>query len=59
LPPLWQGDGSHPTVTGTYLAACVLFAKIFDRSPVGLSYHAGVSREAAAELQATAWAARH
>jgi hypothetical protein len=56
LPALWQDDGSHPTVAGTYLAACVLFAKIFDRSPVGLSYHAGVSRETAAGLQAAAWA---
>jgi hypothetical protein len=59
LPSLWQDDGSHPTVAGTYLAACVLFAKIFDRSPVGLSYHDGVSREAAAGLQAAAWAVGH
>ena len=25
-PALWQSDGSHPTVSGTYLAACVFYA---------------------------------
>jgi hypothetical protein len=59
LPDLWQADGSHPTVAGTYLAACVLFATIFDRSPQGLAYHEGISSEAAAELQAAAWAVAH
>ena len=28
-------DG-HPTVAGTYLAACVLYATFFDKSPVGI-----------------------
>ena len=32
---LWQADGSHPTLAGTYLAACVLFTRVFGRSPVG------------------------
>jgi hypothetical protein len=34
---LWQGDGVHPTTAGTYLAACVFYASIFDSSPVGHS----------------------
>jgi hypothetical protein len=58
-PPLWLDDGSHPTPAGTYLAACVLFATIFDRDPRGLPYRAGLSPEAAAELQAAAWSAAH
>ena len=35
-------DG-HPTLQGTYLAACVFFGIIFERSPVGNPYSAGLS----------------
>ncbi|MEM7097206.1 MAG: DUF4886 domain-containing protein [Pseudomonadota bacterium] len=31
-------DGSHPSLLGTYLAACVVVASIYGASPVGLSY---------------------
>jgi hypothetical protein len=34
---LYSQDG-HPTVYGTYLAACVLYGTIFGRSPVGNPY---------------------
>ena len=34
--PLWQSDGSHPTVQGTFLAANVLVAAIFHDVPQGL-----------------------
>jgi len=54
---LWQGDGSHPTTAGTYLAACVFYATIFSRSPVGLTYQAGLSTTDAQVLQAQAMAA--
>jgi hypothetical protein len=33
---LFQKDGSHPSPAGSYLAACVLFATIFDTDPTGL-----------------------
>jgi hypothetical protein len=33
---LHQADGSHPAASGTYLAACVFFAVLTGRSPVGL-----------------------
>ncbi len=33
---LFASDGSHPSPAGTYLAACTLFAAIFDRDPKGL-----------------------
>jgi hypothetical protein len=33
---LFQPDGSHPSAAGSYLAACTLFAAIFNESPVGL-----------------------
>lgn len=31
-------DGSHPDILGTYLAACVVYASIYGKSPVGSSY---------------------
>jgi hypothetical protein len=33
---LFEPDGSHPSPIGTYLAACVVYAFLYDRSPVGL-----------------------
>lgn len=51
---LWQPDGSHPTTAGTYLAACVLYATIFQRSPVGLRSAAGLPSETAQLLQSAA-----
>jgi hypothetical protein len=39
---LWQGDGSHPTPIGTYLAACVIYQCLFNRSPVGNTFTAGL-----------------
>jgi len=33
---LYIDDGSHPSPAGTYLAACVFFATIIGRSPIGL-----------------------
>ncbi len=51
---LWQSDGVHPTLAGTYLAACVFYATIFEQSPVGLSYHGGIPDSAAADLQQAA-----
>jgi hypothetical protein len=34
--PLYAPDGLHPSVTGSYLAALVMYAKILNRTPVGL-----------------------
>src|SRR3954471_13790571 len=33
-PVLHDKDGSHPTIAGTYLAACTAFAVLFARSPL-------------------------
>jgi len=48
-------DQRHPSLAGTYLAACVFFAVLQGRSPEGLSYDAGLGPEAASYLQAAAW----
>jgi hypothetical protein len=50
-PGLWQDDGSHPTEKGTYLAACVFYAAIFQESPKGLTYHSDLSDDEASTLQ--------
>lgn len=36
---LFSGDLSHPAPAGTYLTACVFYATIFHKTPVGLPYH--------------------
>jgi hypothetical protein len=51
---LWQDDGSHPSPAGTYLAACVFYAALFDQSPAGLTYLAGLPEETALKLQTIA-----
>mmetsp|Transcript_65018 Transcript_65018/g.145213 ORF Transcript_65018/g.145213 Transcript_65018/m.145213 type:complete len:338 (-) Transcript_65018:437-1450(-) len=35
---LYKRDGAHPSVHGTYLAACVVFANILHSSPVGIEW---------------------
>ncbi len=48
---LWQADGSHPSVAGTYLAACVFYAAIFGASPVGLGGGGELTSETRRALQ--------
>jgi hypothetical protein len=48
---LWTDDGSHPSEAGSYLAACVLYAVIVQRSPEGLVYRAGLAEKEARFLQ--------
>ncbi len=49
-------DKKHPTLAGTYLAACTFYAAFFKESPEGLSYEAGLRDGKAEKLQAIAWA---
>lgn len=53
-PSLWQDDGSHPTGAGTYLAACVFYAAIFDQSPASLGWHPWISEGDANRVQRAA-----
>ena len=48
-------DTRHPTLAGTYLAACTFFAALYGQSPEGLSYEAGLGAEVARYLQQVAW----
>jgi hypothetical protein len=51
---LYQSDLRHPTLAGTYLAACTAYAAIEKKSPVGNKYIAGLDPELAAFLQKVA-----
>jgi hypothetical protein len=52
---LYQPDKRHPSLAGTYLAACVTFTALTGRSPVGNSYLAGLDAPTATLLQTVAW----
>ena len=62
---LHQPDKSHPAPTGSYLAACVFYATLFDKSPVGLPGElkkgervlVRIAPEEAKQLQTFAWQA--
>jgi hypothetical protein len=55
-PVLHDKDQSHPTLAGSYLAACVFLAVLFKGSPVGIAGEvAGLSEKDLALLQKVAW----
>ncbi|MFO0494427.1 MAG: DUF4886 domain-containing protein, partial [Flavobacteriia bacterium] len=51
---LYSSDGSHPSMEGTYLAACTFYSSLFRKSAVGASYTGGLAPSIAAQLQAAA-----
>jgi hypothetical protein len=63
---LYSADGSHPNLNGSYLAACVFFAMIFDQDPTGATHtfagpfdtseehHAALARERISDTTALA-----
>jgi hypothetical protein len=52
---LYAGDRRHPSLAGTYLAACTVYASLYGKSPVGLKYNAGLDAATASFLQNVAW----
>jgi len=52
--PLYQNDGSHPTVYGTYLAACVFYCTLFQQPCAGASFTSTLPPDTAALLQGIA-----
>lgn len=55
-PVLHDKDQSHPTLAGSYLAACVFLATLFKQNPVGIeSEVAGLNAEDRRLLQLFAW----
>lgn len=54
---LYFVDGRHPSLEGTYLTACVIFATLYNQSPVGGAVATGsdMTPETAAALQQIVW----
>jgi hypothetical protein len=54
---LYVDDGSHPSTAGSYLAACVFFASLFDEPPRDESVFRSLQLDGAiaARLQKIAW----
>ena len=48
---LYQADESHPSINGSYLAACVFYASLFHKNPVNSFYPANVTDTDAGLLQ--------
>lgn len=54
---LYVGDGSHPSVAGTYLIANTFYASVYQESPLGGTYTAGLDPATVTALQTAAdWA---
>jgi PKD repeat protein len=51
---LYSSDGSHPSLEGSYLAACVFYASIYRESPVNASFYSTVLPATALLLQQAA-----
>ena len=50
---LYSADGIHPTPAGSYLAAAVIYARLFDKSPAGLPSRLTLPSGAILELPAS------
>jgi hypothetical protein len=48
---LYNADESHPSLAGSYLAACTFYAVLFQKSPIGGSVPAGLNPSTASLLQ--------
>lgn len=48
---LYVPDESHPSVAGTYLAACTFYTSLFQSSSVGATYYGGLDAATAEILQ--------
>jgi hypothetical protein len=57
--PLWANDGYHPSLHGSYLAACVFYGLLYDRAALDNPFTAGLPAEEAGFLQRAADVARH
>lgn len=51
---LYQADQSHPSIYGTYLAACVFYSSIYHKSSIGGFISAGISASEGLALQSIA-----
>lgn len=50
---LYSGDGSHPSLAGSYAAACTFYSLLFRTNPENNSYNAGLSNIDAQNIKST------
>ncbi len=50
---LYTADESHPSIYGSYLAACTFYASIYHKSPVGANIPIGISAQEGLDIQNT------
>jgi PKD repeat protein len=48
---LYTSDGSHPSIAGTYAAACTFYSILFRKDPTLLTFNAGLSDEVASNIR--------
>ena len=48
---LYAADGSHPSLAGTYLSACIFYASIFEKSCIDAYYPEDISESEAEQIQ--------
>lgn len=51
---LYVSDGSHPSVAGTYAAACAFYAVLFRKDPTLITFTAGLSAQEAGQIREAA-----
>lgn len=48
---LYQTDGSHPSMSGSYLAACCFYTALFRKDPTQISYNSSLSNTDATNIK--------
>ncbi len=48
---LYQSDGSHPSVAGSYAAACTFYTAFFRKNPANLTYNSSLSSSDASNIR--------
>lgn len=51
---LYMSDGSHPTLAGSYAAACAFYTMFFGRDPDSISHDAGLDENVARAIRSVA-----
>lgn len=51
---LYQADGSHPSRTGAYLAAIVIYSRLYGVDPQKISFNGGLNESVATQLKSSA-----
>jgi PKD repeat protein len=48
---LYDADESHPSMAGSYLAACTFYNMLFRKSPLAITYNPGLSSKVASNIR--------